>query len=775
MDVVGPSAAAALALVFLRTNDERAAARLALPSTDYLLRVIRRVLQPPRALLGLPLGRPRHCAIALAANPWLRLLRSCRPDQAMIRATCRCLIMWDHVGTSQAWLSAQMPPFLRGDIALLVRQWEGQVPHSVAQARASAHLGLLAGFALGMGLRWAGSLDPRASSTLQGVAEALLKLKGRLKDPGVGRAPLQVISKQLVENALCAAVQALCLVLAGTGDASAFRLGEDGWASRGMDARTFHADHRRCGWGISPGQAARLSASTCSHPPLRQRSPSPAVRALKRRRHLVILRGTATQAAQMVRGNVLFGNHATVSLSLGMLFMGCSRCSLGHSLADTAYLLMSVFPVVHWEPADNRCIPQLLRHMYALAVEDRALSAIDIDTGAPVTLPVDVFFRHHNAGGDASLAVCRQPREADGAEGRGQEGAAAPPTPRPPQLAVSRLCTPLLLPHRSACVRISIPGPRYQSFTLEAPLALDSVYRSLTLFVKRRPLALPYSVDPNGALSARARLSPGPGPDDGALVKAGGASAAEAHVMRGLAHARTVAKAVASGERAAVVAGSLDAVAGVGWVGADRLALLLGRAAAKVKGGHQSWSADECAAVLVAWHWAASPQSAAACALRAASDAAGRRGDALGVSVATLPAKAGAADASASVACDDWGGWGIGGAGVGSHASLVAPGVAEALMEAAQARWALGGNRGVGACVAATQDGADAMLLVRGWPLPYDLLRLRGRGSAGKSLSPQLVTCTQMYPGIQTRVETIVAPQRLSRSSGRMRLWSSRP
>ena len=166
------------------------------------------------------------------------------------------------------------------------------------------------------------------------------------------------MSKQVLENALCTVVQALCMVMAGSGDPQCMRL----------------------------------------------------VRALKRRRQLLIIPANAAEqtAPQMVRSNVLFGNHIAVSQALGFLFLGGGRQSFSNSPTSVAFLLMSVFPHHAWEPADNRCVPQILKHMYALAAEERALIAVDIEGGAPVHVPVEVAYQQHDEAMDAYLSVMRE-------------------------------------------------------------------------------------------------------------------------------------------------------------------------------------------------------------------------------------------------------------------------------------------------------------------------------------------------------------------------------
>merc|ERR1719352_326054 len=65
----------ALGLIFLRTNCESVASRIVIPQNIFQLDFI-------------------------------------RPDFAMLRLVARCLIMWDSIEASEAWVQNQLPSFL---------------------------------------------------------------------------------------------------------------------------------------------------------------------------------------------------------------------------------------------------------------------------------------------------------------------------------------------------------------------------------------------------------------------------------------------------------------------------------------------------------------------------------------------------------------------------------------------------------------------------------------------------------------------------------------
>ena len=71
-----PGATLALGLIYLRTNDAAAAARIVLPATQPALDAV-------------------------------------RPDLLQLRVVARSLLLWDSVVPSLEWVHSQLPPILR--------------------------------------------------------------------------------------------------------------------------------------------------------------------------------------------------------------------------------------------------------------------------------------------------------------------------------------------------------------------------------------------------------------------------------------------------------------------------------------------------------------------------------------------------------------------------------------------------------------------------------------------------------------------------------------
>jgi anaphase-promoting complex subunit 1 len=184
LGVTSPGATLALGLLFLRTNDATAAARLVIPDTHFGLDFV-------------------------------------RPDLLLLRVLARALILWDSVQGSHAWVMAQLPPLLRD--ALQPGASGAGAPAAArgtvdAEGLAAAHVNVRAGACLALGLRFAGTAHAGAAAALRSHVELFLELKRR--PPGSAGA----VDKHTLETCLCATALALGAVMAGTGNLEAMRL-----------------------------------------------------------------------------------------------------------------------------------------------------------------------------------------------------------------------------------------------------------------------------------------------------------------------------------------------------------------------------------------------------------------------------------------------------------------------------------------------------------------------------------------------------------------------
>ena len=90
--------------------------------------------------------------------------------------------------------------------------------------------------------------------------------------------------------------------------------------------------------------------------------------------------------------DVKYGNHMAYASAIGLLFLGGGTCTLGNEPADIAALLVSFFPRYPIFTHDNRYHLQALRHLYALAIKERKIEAIDVDSNEKILLPMSVSY-----------------------------------------------------------------------------------------------------------------------------------------------------------------------------------------------------------------------------------------------------------------------------------------------------------------------------------------------------------------------------------------------
>jgi anaphase-promoting complex subunit 1 len=163
-----------------------------------------------------------------------------------------------------------------------------------------------------------------------------------------------------------------------------------------------------------------------------------------------------------------YGIHVATHLSLGLLFLGGGRFTLGTSDAAIACMVMAFFPRFHHVSSDNKSYLQALRHLWVLAVEPRCLIARDVDTSELVYLPIKITTREGN------------------------------------EVGITQLIAPTLIPDLDKLLSIRVDTPRYWPFYRDmenVPQHRESFLRSQTLYVKRRTAFLSYTEDPRGSRS----------------------------------------------------------------------------------------------------------------------------------------------------------------------------------------------------------------------------------------------------------------------------------
>ncbi|KAH7911788.1 hypothetical protein BJ138DRAFT_869582 [Hygrophoropsis aurantiaca] len=163
-----------------------------------------------------------------------------------------------------------------------------------------------------------------------------------------------------------------------------------------------------------------------------------------------------------------YGVHVATHMSLGLLFLGGGRYTLGTSNSAIACMIAAFFPRFHHVSSDNKSYLQALRHLWVLAVEPRCLIARDVNTREAVYLPVKIT----------------------GVEGN--------------QRGVSQFISPTLIPDFDRLLSIKIDTPRYWPFLIDlenVPQHRARLLKNQTLYVKRRTAFLSYTEDPRGSRS----------------------------------------------------------------------------------------------------------------------------------------------------------------------------------------------------------------------------------------------------------------------------------
>ena len=172
-----------------------------------------------------------------------------------------------------------------------------------------------------------------------------------------------------------------------------------------------------------------------------------------------------------------FGMHLSNHMSLGMLFLGGGRYTLGTSHAAVCALLVSFYPRYPLFGYDNRTHLQALRHLWVLAVEPRCLITRDVSSRKIVSQPVTI----HLKGADN-------------------------------QIRKQLMLAPTLMPDFDVIRDFRIDNSRYWGMTLaydEFPHIKETFIRNQTLWVQKRRGFLSYNDDASGTETNIVRASTG--------------------------------------------------------------------------------------------------------------------------------------------------------------------------------------------------------------------------------------------------------------------------
>ena len=291
--VTGPGAAVALGLMYIRSRNEEICHRLSLPLTSFAL-------------------------------------ESVRPDLLLYRALARCLVLWDAVDPTDAWIHSQTPDAVMQSLfpskvqaeseRIRRKETRGKVDLDPRSALA-VYLNVVTGHCWGIGLVFAGTANETAKGTLLGKLKMLQLFRDNKQPFPLSFTPNSKTLRPLVESCIGSVALALSCVMAGTGDLSCLRI------------------LRFLRWKVD---------------------------------------------------DVTYGTHLSLAMAIGILFLSGGSASLRRDPMSCACLLLATAPRFPMRTVDNQYHLQALRHLYVLAVEARALQIVDADTGSAVSVEIEV-------------------------------------------------------------------------------------------------------------------------------------------------------------------------------------------------------------------------------------------------------------------------------------------------------------------------------------------------------------------------------------------------
>ena len=153
------------------------------------------------------------------------LLEFVRPDFLMVRTLAKGLILWDSILPNSTWIYSHVPASIRpyclrrpGDDISAGQDSLGRIRGGAVDYETinQAYCNIVAGAALAMGLRFAGSNNSQAFETLHRITLELLAISKR--------SVAELAGKATIEQTICVLVLSLAIVAAGSGDLEVIRI-----------------------------------------------------------------------------------------------------------------------------------------------------------------------------------------------------------------------------------------------------------------------------------------------------------------------------------------------------------------------------------------------------------------------------------------------------------------------------------------------------------------------------------------------------------------------
>ncbi|XP_051140465.1 anaphase-promoting complex subunit 1 isoform X2 [Andrographis paniculata] len=343
-------------------------------------------------------------------------LQYVRPDFILMLVVARNLIMWSRICPSEDWIESQISDVVKNGIKAVGNEMDDMY-ETDAEAFVQAYVNIVVGACISIGLRFAGTRDGNAQELLYKYAVYFLN-----------------------------EIKPTCV-----SHASGLPKGLSVYVDRGTLETCLHL--------IVLSLCVVMAGS--GH--------------LQTFKFLKFLR-----SRNSTEGHSYFGIQMAVSLAIGFLFLGGGMWTFSTSNSSIAALLITLYPRLPTGPNDNRCHIQAFRHLYVLASEARWVQTVDVDTGLPVYVPLEVTIKESELYAETSFCEV----------------------------------TPCILPERCFLKAVRVCGPRYWPQVVEVSPKekpwwnsgdKDHPFNSGVLYVKRKVGVSSYVDDPIGSQSLLSR------------------------------------------------------------------------------------------------------------------------------------------------------------------------------------------------------------------------------------------------------------------------------
>lgn len=343
-------------------------------------------------------------------------LQYLRPDFIMLRIIARSLIMWSRICPSKDWIDSLVPAIVNLGIMKLTNEANCNDEFD-GQALVQAYVNIVTGACISIGLKYAGTRNGDAQELLYNyVIYFLTEIKY------ISYSSKNDLPKGLLQH-----------------------------VDRGTLELSLHI--------IILSLCVVMAGS--GH--------------LQTFRLLRYLRSRSS-----VEGHMEYGIQMSISLAIGFLFLGGGVRTFSTRDISVAALLITLYPRLPTGLNDNRCHLQAFRHLYVIAAESRWMQTVDVDTGLPVYVPLEVT---------------------------------VPETDHFSETSYTEI-TPSILPERSMLKNVRVCGPRYWPQVIDL-LPEDKSWLKFAgksdplsgdlLYVKRKVGFCSYEDDPIGCQSLLSR------------------------------------------------------------------------------------------------------------------------------------------------------------------------------------------------------------------------------------------------------------------------------